>query len=88
MGVKLKITKTNGEVHEFKVTPIIEYAFEAYAKKSYAKAFIEDQKQTDVYWLAWETLRRNEITVPTFGEKFLESIEGVEILATDEAPNS
>ena len=88
MGVKLKITKTNGEVHEFKVTPIIEYAFEAYAKKSYAKAFIEDQKQTDVYWLAWECLRRSGATVPTFGASFLETLAKVEVIGDEENPNS
>ena len=86
--MRLKITRASGEETIHEISPVIEYAFESYAKKGFYRAFSEDQKQSDVYWLAWETLRRNEITVPTFGEKFLESIEGVEILATDEAPNS
>ena len=83
---KLKITLANGDISEHQITPVIEYSFEQYAKKGFSKAFREDEKQSDVYWLAWECLRRNGETVPPFGEKFLETLQLVEVLV-DDSPN-
>ena len=51
---KLKITKADGAISDHQITPSIEYAFELYAKKGFHKAFRDDEKQSDVYWLAWE----------------------------------
>jgi len=80
---KLKVTRADGAVQEFEITPVIEYAFEQHAKKGFHKALIEDQKQSDVYWLCWESIRRSGETVPPFGEKFLETVKGVEVLESD-----
>lgn len=84
---KLKITRASGEVTEHQITPVIEYAFEIYAKKGFHKAFVEDAKMTDIYWLAWECIRRSGETVPTFGAQFLETLAKVEVL-DDDAPNA
>ena len=81
--IKLKITRVSGEVDEIKITPVIEFAFEQYAKKGFRKAFIEDEKQSDIYWLAWEALRRSGVAVKPFGQDFLETLESVEVNATD-----
>ena len=62
------------------ITPAIEYAFEIYAKKGLHKAFREDEKQTDVYWLAWECIRRSGETVKPFGAEFLDTLVRVEVL--------
>ena len=86
--VKLRVTKVTGEILEYKVTPVIEFSFEQYAKKGFQKAFLEDQKQSDVYWLAWEAMRRDGITVPTFGASFLETLEKVDIVVEEDNPNS
>ena len=80
---KLKVTRADNSVQEFEITPLIEYSFEQFAKKGFHKALIEDQKQSDVYWLAWEAIRRSGETVPPFGEKFLESVLKVEVLESD-----
>jgi len=80
---KLKVTRADNSVSEFEITPLIEFSFEQYAKKGFHKALIEDQKQSDVYWLCWEAIRSSGETVPPFGEKFLESIKGVEVLESD-----
>jgi hypothetical protein len=80
---KLKVTQVDGTVHDIPVTPKLEWAFENYAKKGFHKAFIEDQKQSDVYWLAWEGLRQNGITVKPFGEAFLDTLKSVEVLDDD-----
>lgn len=77
---KLKVTMEDNSVTEYEITPVIEYSFEQYAKKGFHKALIEDQKQSDVYWLCWESIRRSGQTVLPFGEKFLETIKNVEVL--------
>jgi len=80
---KLKVTLQDDSVVEFVVTPVMEWAFEVYAKKGFHKAFVEDQKQSDVYWLAWEGLRRNGHTPKPFGEGFLDTLKSVEVLDDD-----
>ena len=80
---KLKVTKVDGNVSEHQITPSIEYAFELYAKKGFHRAFREDEKQTDVYWLAWECLRSSGDTVPMFGAEFLKTLSKVEVLDED-----
>ena len=77
--LQLKITRVSGEVDTIKITPVIEFAFEQYAKKGFRKAFLEDEKQSDVYWLAWECLRRAGVAVKPFGNDFLETLESVEV---------
>ena len=80
---KLKITKADGNVSEHQITPSIEYAFELYAKAGFHRRFREEEKQTDVYWLAWECLRAAGETVPTFGAAFLGTLKKVEVLDDD-----
>ncbi len=77
---KLKITRANGEVTEHKITPGVEYAFELRRGMGISKALREDEKQSDIYWLAWECLRRANITVPLYGVEFIDSLETVEVL--------
>jgi hypothetical protein len=80
---KLKVTRADNSVTEYEITPLIEFSFEAYAKKGFHKALLEDQKQSDIYWLCWESIRRSGETVPPFGEKFLETLKAVEVLDSD-----
>lgn len=84
--IKLTIKRVTGEVDECPITPVIEYAFEQYAKKGFRKAFLEDEKQTDIYWLAWECLRRKGIGVKPFGADFIETLDQVEVVSV-ESPN-
>lgn len=83
---KLKVVRADGTESVHDITPAIEYAFEQQAKKGFYKAFREDQKQSDIYWLAWECLRRaNAPDVFPFGDKFLETLKAVEVV--DDSPN-
>ena len=43
----------------------------------------EDQKQTDVYYLCWEAIRRSGQTVPVFGDEFLKTLKSVEVGESD-----
>jgi hypothetical protein len=83
---RLKITRANGDVTEHQITPRIEVAFELYAKKGFRKAFREDEKQSDLYWLAWECIRTTGETVKTYGPDFLDTLKEVEVL--DDEPLS
>jgi hypothetical protein len=80
---KLKVTRADGNVTEYEITPVIEYSFEQYQKKGFHKAMMEDQMQTSVYWLCWEAIRRSGETVKPFGEGFIETLKSVEVLESD-----
>ena len=80
---KLKITRADGTISEHQVTPSIEYAFELYAKKGFHRAFRDDEKQSDVYWLAWEGLRLSGTIVKPFGPDFLDTLKSVEVAESD-----
>ena len=80
---KLRVTTTDNTTTDYEITPLIEFAFEQYAKKGFHKALLEDQKQSDIYWLCWEAMRRSGVTVKPFGEQFLETLKNVEVLDSD-----
>jgi hypothetical protein len=80
---KLKITRTDGTVSEHQITPKIEWAFEIYAKAGFHKVFRDLERQTDVYYLAWECLKTAGVEVPIFGALFLDTLAKVEVLEDD-----
>jgi hypothetical protein len=80
---KLKIVRTDGSVIEGEITPAVEYAFEIYAKKGFHKAFRDEEKQSDVYWLAWEVTRRSGETVKPYGMEFIETLKSVSVEDSD-----
>ena len=80
---KLRVTTTDGTTADYEITPLIEYAFEQYAKMGFHKALLQEQKQSDIYWLCWEAMRRSGVTVKPFGEGFLETLKEVQVLDSD-----
>jgi hypothetical protein len=80
---KLKIVRQDGSVLEGDITPAVEYAFEMYAKMGFHKAFRDEEKQSHVYWLAWEITRRSGETVKPYGIEFIETLKSVEVLDSD-----
>ena len=80
---KLKITRTDGSIIEGEITPAVEYSFELFAKQGFHRAFRQEEKQTDVYWLAWEITRRSGESVKPFGIEFIETLKSVEVLDSD-----
>jgi hypothetical protein len=80
---KLKITRTDGTVSEHQITPKIEWAFEIYAKAGFHKVFRDLERQTDIYYLAWECLKTAGVEVPVFGALFLDTLAKVEVLDDD-----
>lgn len=80
---KLKVTRADGQVQEFEITPLLEYSFEQHMKMGFHKALIQEQRQTDVYWLCWEAIRRSGEVVKPFGEDILSTLKSVEVLESD-----
>lgn len=76
----LKITLTDGETTEHRITPALEFAFEQHHKTGFLKAFREEEKQSHLFWLAWEALRRSGHTVKPFGLDFVATLESVEVV--------
>lgn len=82
---RLKITRASGDTI-VQITPAIEVAFESKFNNGIHKQFRDMERQSDIYWLSWECLRRQEIIAP-FGDGFLETLISVEVM-DDELPNA
>jgi hypothetical protein len=80
---KLKIVREDGSTLEGEISPAVEYLFELHHKIGFHKAFRDEEKQTMVYWLAWEITRRSGETVKPFGMEFIETLKSVEVLDSD-----
>jgi hypothetical protein len=80
---KLRVTTTDNATAEYEITPLLEYSFEQYAKMGFHKALLQEQKQSDIYWLCWEAMRRSGVTVKPYGEGFIETLKNVEVLDSD-----
>jgi len=75
---RLKITRASGDVI-LAITPVVEYAFEKYTGNGIHKQFRDQEKQSDIYWLAHNALQRIEV-IPPFGEDFLMTLISVEVM--------
>lgn len=73
------VIKYADSTHEIEVSPVLEVAFERQFKGGFSKLLGTEERSEHIYWLAWEGLRRSGVTVPVFGDKFLEQLQGVEI---------
>jgi hypothetical protein len=80
---KLRVTTTDGLVNDYEITPTIEWAFEQHAKMGFHKALLTEQKQSDIYWICWEAMRRAGVSPKPFGEGFLDTLKSVEVLDSD-----
>ena len=75
---RLKITRASGDVI-LAITPVVEYAFEKYTGNGIHKQFRDQERQSDIYWLAHNALQRIEV-IPPFGEEFLQTLISVEVM--------
>ena len=76
----LKITLTDGSTTEHRIPPAVEYAFEVTLYIVFHKALRDREQQSDLYWLAWECVRRSGTTVKPFGAEFVETLANVEVV--------
>jgi hypothetical protein len=80
---KLKIVRTDGTIVEGEISPAVEYFFEQQTKMGFHKAFRDEEKQSHVFLLAHEIIRRSGETVKPFGAEFVETLKSVEVLDSD-----
>ena len=80
---KLKIVRTDGSIVEGEISPAVEYFFEQQTKMGFHKAFRDEEKQSHVFLLAHEIIRRSGETVKPFGAEFVETLKSVEALDSD-----
>jgi hypothetical protein len=80
---KMKIVRTDGSIVEGEITPAVEYFFEQQTKTGFHKAFRDEERQSHVYLLAWEIVRRSGESVKPFGIEFIETLKSVEVLDSD-----
>lgn len=83
--MQLKIRKADGNSAVYPVTPAIEVAFERHFKGGFYRLLAEEQRSEHACWLAWECLRRSGEVVPPFGDDFLDTLAGIDIV--DDDPN-
>jgi len=74
----MKITRASGETI-VQITPVVEVAFEKYTGKGIHKQFRDEEKQSDIYWLAHNALSRVEV-IPPFGDDWLGTLISVEVM--------
>ena len=79
----LKVTFESGAVETYKITPVIEVEYEAYAKMGINKSFRENERQSDIYYLVWIAIRNSGQSVAVFGNEFLKTLTEVEVLDSD-----
>jgi len=75
---RMKITRASGETI-VQITPVVEVAFEKYTGKGIHKQFRDEEKQSDIYWLAHNCLSRIEV-IPPFGDEWLSTLISVEVM--------
>jgi len=75
---RMKITRASGETI-VQITPVVEVAFEKYTGKGIHKQFRDEEKQSDIYWLAHNALSRVEV-IPPFGDDWLGTLISVEVM--------
>ena len=88
----INIELTTGEKSSHEITPAIEYAFEEQFSDGFYKRFREKEKQSDVYWLAWEAMRdaaaRGSGNAPKpFGREFIATLKAVSVDFEATRPN-
>lgn len=80
---KLRVTTVDNQVNDYEITPTIEWAFEQHTKMGFHKALLTEQRQSDIYWICWEAMRRAGASPKPFGEGFLDTLKSVEVLDSD-----
>ena len=76
---KLKITRTDGDVSEHDISPLVQFKFEKNQKKSVAAI----DSQSDLYLLAWFCFQVAGTTIPPFGEEFVATLDKIEVVDGD-----
>jgi hypothetical protein len=83
--MRLKITTKEGKSETLDVTPAIETQFEGEFKCGFYKRLRDEERQSDLYWIAHRCLKSKGLTQLEYGDAFLETLKEVDIVT--DAPN-
>ncbi|MEI6680556.1 MAG: hypothetical protein WCL21_18250 [Mariniphaga sp.] len=88
----INIELVTGEKFSYELTPATEYAFEEKFNEGFYKRFREKEKQSDAYWLAWESQRDAAAkgtgsAVKPFGGEYIATLKAVTIDFEATLPN-
>jgi len=82
--MKIKVTIKDGKTEILDVTPATECAFEIEFKGGFFKILRDNEKQSDLYWIAHHAMKRKGLTQLAL-DAFIESLVEVDIVA--DSPN-
>jgi hypothetical protein len=86
--LKLNITFNDGTKSTHEVTPRMEYDFEEHFGVGFYKKFRNDEKQSDIFWLAWKALQESGVVVKADMREFVSTLKSVDVdNAEDEGKN-
>ena len=83
MKMHLRVTNGDGSAAEVTISAADFVAFESQFNRSVAK-FQDEFRLTDMYWLAWHSLRRSNRNLPDFGDWLDKSDPSVEFSDGDD----
>lgn len=82
--MKIKVTLKDGKAEILDVTPATECAFEIEFKGGFFKILRDNEKQSDLYWIAHHAMKRKGLTQLAL-DAFIDSLVEVDIVA--DSPN-
>ncbi|NDB89205.1 MAG: hypothetical protein EB164_09960 [Thaumarchaeota archaeon] len=83
--MRLKIVTKDNKTEILDITPAVECAYESEFHGGFYKLLRDHERQSDLYWIAHQCMKRKGLTQLEFGDTFLETLKEVDIVA--DAPN-
>ena len=83
--MRLEITTKDEKKTILEVTPAVECAFEVEFKGGFYKLLRDNARQSDLYWIAHQCMKRKGLTQLENGDAFLETLKEVDIVT--DSPN-
>jgi hypothetical protein len=83
--MRLEIKLKDGKTEILDITPAVECAYESEFKGGFYKLLRDHERQSDLYWIAHQCMKRKGLTQLEYGDAFLETLKEVDIVA--DAPN-
>jgi len=83
--MRLEIKLQEGKTQILDITPAVEVAYEAEFKGGFYKLLRDNERQSDLYWIAHQCMKRKGLTQLEYGDAFLETLKEVDIVT--DAPN-
>jgi len=81
----IKIDLKEGKSHTLDITPAARCAFESEFKTGFIKRLREEERESDIYWLAHNLMNKKGLTQLEFGDGWLDTVIECELVV--DSPN-